>query len=239
MKVKIIGPEEIVKPAKEERKKSDEAKTEEKKNVKKEKVASKPSEDNFWTGSFRVILSIILAVGAYFTARHFLPQSLSSFWLEFASLIISLLVLKAISIAYGGRDNKVGSAVFVLMLAIFAWQLIDAYADYEPPVREQKSRKSQQVTILYPKSTPYVSNLKEVGDETGWFTFPYSDPSFRGVTFTYNIFNEGDNNVKISFSGGNSYISNGDTRLPSKAEPIINVIALRPNQEVELTVGRK
>jgi len=195
--------------------------------VKKEKVA-KPTGDNMGNKFFRIILSVILAVGAYFTARHFLPQSLSTFWIEFSSLIISLLALKAISIAYGGRDNKVGNAVFVLMLAIFAWQLIDAYADYEP-VTKSRGQVSGTVKVetLLPRAEPYIYHLKEVGDRTPLLQGP------PNIKFDYGLSSH-NYGYHTYFNDGTDYPGDPKITIPEKKHLVMYIVATKPNQYIKI-----
>ncbi len=228
MKIISIGPESTTKPGKEEIKKA-----EEKKEVKKEETTSKPSTDNFWTGSLRVVLSIILSVGAYFTVRHFLPQGFSPVLIEFASFIISLLVLKAISIAYGGRDNKVGSAVFVLMLVIFVWQMLHLRADYEPATKSSgQGGRTVEIMTLYPRTEPYIFHLKEVGDESLQFK-----PPTGGLHSL--LYSSHDFGYEIIFNDGTIYQGDPSLEMPEKFHPVIKIRATKPNQYVNIVVKKR
>lgn len=234
MKIKVIGPE----AKSPEPKKIEEKKAEGKeKELKKEKTSSvvKKSSASVAGGVSRVFLSIILAVGAYFTARHYLPKELPVFLLELASLIISLLVLRGISIAYGGKDNKIGGAVTVIMIAIFIWQLFQAYADYSPPpVRQDQGQVGAitEVRTLYPQAEPYVFHLKEKGDET-----PYFKPPTGGLyMFNYSSHDYG---YEIIFNDGTIYQGNPNRPIPEKTHPVIKIRATSPNQFVNVRISNR
>ncbi len=228
MKILVIGPESpkiVKKEAKE--------KITKKKEVSKETTTTvaKKTAQEAGSGAFRVIISFILALGAYFTAHHFLPETLAPWQLELASFIFALLVLKAISMAYGSSDKRISGGVFWLIFAICAWQLVSAYSDYEPKVKEPAQSHFTEVLTLYPRSEPYIFYLKEVGDRT---------PLFKAPAIKYTaLYSSHDFGYRIFFNDGTSYPGGPEIKIPDKRHAVVYIKATKPNQYINITITQR
>ncbi len=174
--------------------------------------------------------SLGIAVGTYFFTKSVLVPDIAIWAREILSLILSLLVLAGFSAVSKGK-SKIGGSVVIFLFAIFIWQIVSAYSDYDFSRDEERvSRTSStevRVRTLYPREEPYVFHLAEVGDETEYFKAP------TGIryTFFYSSHNFG---YELIFNDGTVYRGDPNNPVPMKRHAVIKIRAIKPNQFVNV-----
>lgn len=176
------------------------------------------------------ILALAIATGTYFFTKSVLVPDIAIWAREIISLILSLLALAGFS-AVSKEESKIGGSVVIFLFAIFIWQIVSGYADYDFSSDETVRKYSSEVSVrtLYPRDEPYVFHLSEVGDETNWFKFP------EGGDFSYSI-SSPDFGYKLIFSDGDKFKGDPNLRIPNKIHPRFKFRSLGTNQIISITI---
>ncbi len=177
------------------------------------------------------ILSLVIAAGTYFFTKSVLVPDIAIWAREILSLILSLLVLAGFSAVSKGK-SKIGGSVVTFLFAIFIWQIVSAYSDYDFSQDDDErgsctSSTEARVRTLYPREEPYVFHLAEVGDETELFKAP------TGIK--YSIFYSSHNfGYELIYNDGTVYHGDPNNPVPKKRHAVIKIRATKPNQFVNV-----
>ena len=180
------------------------------------------------------VLALAIAVGTYFFTKSVLVPDIAIWAREIISLVLSLLVLAGFS-AVSQEESKIGGSVVIFLFAIFIWQMVSGYSDYDFSKDEEiASRTSTEVSVrtLHPREDPYVFKLDSIGDSTDWIVFP------KGNLFNY-YFTSHDFGFKVVFSNGDKYQVHENLWIPDKKHPQLKLVATSSNQLIQFTVENR
>jgi hypothetical protein len=177
------------------------------------------------------LIALALASAAYFISKFLLFPDVVIWAREILSLILALLIAAGFGSVFKGEDNRIGGSVVTFLFAIFIWQIVSAYSDYDFSRDEERvSRTSStevRVRTLYPREKPYVFHLAEVGDETEYFKAP------TGIK--YSIFYSSHNlGYELIYNDGTVYRGDPNNPVPKKRHAVIKIRATKPNQFVNV-----
>ena len=183
------------------------------------------------------ILALAIATGTYFFTKSVLVPDIAIWAREIISLILSLLALAGFS-AVSKEESKIGGSVVIFLFAIFIWQMVSGYSDYDLSSQDQEkvsSRTSSEVRVrtLYPKEDPYVFHLSNVGDETESFNVDYVgkyDINFNSSNYGFEI---------IYLTEGRTFKAQKGKRLPGFKNPVYKLRAVEPNQYINVRITPK
>ena len=182
------------------------------------------------------LLALGIAVGVYFFTKSVLVPDIAIWAREIISLILSLLVLAGFSAVSKG-ESKIGGSVVIFLFAIFIWQIVSGYSDYDFSQDQEKdstiTSSEVRVRTLYPREEPYVFHLSNVGDETESFNVDYVgkyDINFNSSNYGFEI---------IYLTEGRTFKAQKGKRLPGFKNPVYKLRAVEPNQYINVRITPK
>ncbi len=179
--------------------------------------------------------ALAIAIGTYFFTKSVLVPDIAIWAREIISLILSLLVLAGFSAVSKG-ESKIGGSVVIFLFAIFIWQMVSGYSDYDFSQDQEKdstiTSSEVRVRTLYPRKEPYVFKLDSIGDSTEWIVFP------KGNLFNY-YFTSHDFGFKVVFSNGDKYQVHENLWIPDRKHPQLKLVATSSNQLIQFTVENR
>ncbi len=181
-------------------------------------------------------LALFIASAAYFISKFFLFPDVVIWAREVLSLILALLIAAGFGSVFKGEDNKISGSVVIFIFAIFIWQIVDGYSDYDFSRDGEKVSRATSTEIsartVYPRSDPYVFQLERVGDSTPWIVFP------KGGLYDY-FFTSHNYGFKVVFSNGDQYEVHENLWIPDRKQPQLKLVATKPNQFIQFTVKNR
>lgn len=178
------------------------------------------------------------AILAYLLVRHFIPaEHIIWWWREIWSLLVSLVVLKAISSAME-IETKLSTPTFLFSLALFSFFIFDGFEQNEAkainsPANPQvvvgkKKAEKKKIRDLVEGLNTFLLDKK--GDDTGWLRFPDEG------AWDYNIVSP--DRAYYTMFYGDSKKYNSHDPLPYKNVTLIRIFALTNNELITIRVER-
>lgn len=180
------------------------------------------------------LLALAIAATVYFLTKIYLVPDIAIWAREIISFILSLLVLGGFS-AVSKKESKIGGSVVLFLFAIFIWQLVSGYSDYEIPQENNSKKRNSRIEVLSltPREEPYIFHLSEIGDETEPFRAQYDGRfnfNIKSHDYGFEIININESKLYRAYSG---------KTLPETKNPILVVRATKPNQNILVTLSTR